>query len=73
MLKFRETKVAKKQFYGTKKKEKKNWDVNVDNIVAPNLIEKKINSKYLVGCLDEVMRPLILILPKMEVNIRTIN
>ena len=42
------------------------WDVNLDNIVILKLVETKTNSKYLVGYLDKVIRPLILILPKMS-------
>ena len=42
------------------------WNVNVDNIVVSNLTETKNNSKYLIGYLDEVIRPLISIFPKMS-------
>ena len=35
------------------------WDVNVDNIVFSKLIETKPNSKYLIGYLDKVIRPLL--------------
>ena len=42
------------------------WDVNLGNIVILKLVETKTNSKYLVGYLDKVIRPLILILPKMR-------
>ena len=61
MLRYGKTKVAKKEFYGAKKKKKKkkNWDVDVDNC------------KYLIGYLDEVLRPLVLILPKMSAYIKT--
>ena len=40
------------------------WDVNVDNIVVSKLIETNNNSKYLIGYLDEVIKPLLLILSK---------
>ena len=33
------------------------WDANVDNISISNLIEMKNNSKYLIGYLKEVIRP----------------
>ena len=46
-----------------KKKKKKNWDVNVDNIFISKSIETKNNSKYLIGELDDVIRPLLLIVP----------
>ena len=51
-----------KQTKKTKKK-KKNWDVNVDNIFISKSIETKNNSKYLIGELDDVIRPLLLIVP----------
>ena len=49
-----------------KNKKQKNWDVNVDITVAPKLIETKTSYKYLIGYLDEVIRRLVLILPKMS-------
>ena len=52
MLKFRGTKVVKEKFYGDKKPIKI-WDVYVDNIVISKLIERKNNSKYLIGYLGE--------------------
>ena len=36
------------------------------NIVIAKLVETKSNSKYLIGYLDEAMRTLVLILPKMS-------
>ena len=42
-------------------------NVNVNDIVISDLIETKTNSKYLIGYLDKVVRPLVLILPKMSV------
>ena len=42
------------------------YDVHVDNIIISNLIETKNNPKYLIGYLDEVIRLLLLILPKMN-------
>ena len=40
------------------------WDVNVDTIVIAKLVENQTNSKYLIGYLDKVIRPLVLILLK---------
>ena len=57
-------KVAKEGFYGVKN----HWDVNVDNIIISKLVEIKNNSEYLIGYLDEVIRPLVLILHKMSSN-----
>ena len=38
------------------------WDFYFDNIAISKLIETKINSKYLIGYLDKVIRPLVLML-----------
>ena len=46
-------------------------DVNVDNIVISKLVFKKTNSKYLIGYLDIVIRPLDLIMPKLSGYVRT--
>ena len=42
-MRFGKTEVVKEEFYGAKKPIK-NWDVNVDNIVDSNFIERKNNS-----------------------------
>ena len=47
------------------------WDVNVDNIVMSKLIETKTNSKYFIGYLDKVIRPLVLMIPKMSGYVKT--
>ena len=67
---FDRTKVAgeKKEFYGAKKPIKIR-DVDIDNI--SKLIETKNNSKYLIGYLEEVIKPLVLVLPKMSGHIKT--
>ena len=57
MLRFGETKIEKETFYAAKKPIKI-WDVNVDNKVISKLIETETNSKYLIGYLDKVIRPL---------------
>ena len=64
-MRFGETKVTKELFHGAKELIIKIWDVNVDNIVISKLVETKTNSRYLIGYLDKVIRPLALILPKM--------
>ena len=64
ILKFGEEKVAKK-IYDTKKSITI-CDVYINNIVIAKLVEIKTNSKYLIGYLDKVMRPLVLILSKMS-------
>ena len=65
MFKFGKTKVAKEEFCGTNKPIK-SQDVNVDSIVILNLIRTKNDSKYLIGFLGKVVRPLVLILLKMS-------
>ena len=80
MFRLRETKVAKEKFYVVKKSIKI-WNVNIDNIIISKLIETKINYKYLIGCLDKVIRPLVFIMSKikghlklkMEIKVKTIN
>ena len=61
MLRFGETKVAKKKIFMVKKKINV-WDVNVDNVVMSQLFKTKTNCKYLIGYLDKVVRPLVLVL-----------
>ena len=51
----------------------KNWNVDVDNIVIPKLFETKSNSKYFIGYLDKVIKPLVLILPKISRYVKTIT
>ena len=46
-----------------KKKKKKNLVVNVHNIVTSKLVKTKTNSKYFVRYLDEVAKPLVLVMP----------
>ena len=58
------------KFYGAKKPINI-WDVNVDNTVISKLVETKTNSKYLIGYLDKVIRPLVLVLPKMSGYVKT--
>ena len=65
MVKFRNTEIAKEEFY-VAKKPIKIWDVNVDNIIISKLFKTKTNSKYLVGFLDKDILPLVLIMPKMS-------
>ena len=63
MLRFGETKKPNKYLII--------FDVNVDKIVTSNLIEKKNISQYKSGFLDVIIRPLVLILPKMSVYVKT--
>ena len=47
------------------------WDVNVDNIVISKLVKTKINSMYFIGYLDKIIRPLVLIMPKISGYVKT--
>ena len=38
------------------------WDVSVDNMVISKVVTIKTNSKYLIGYLVKVVRPLVLII-----------
>ena len=52
MLRFGETKIAKEEFYGTKKTIRI-WYVDINNIFIATLIKTKTISKYLTGYLDD--------------------
>ena len=58
-----------KRFYGAKKP-LKIWNVDVGNIVISKLVQTKNNSKYFIEYLDQFIRPLMLILPKMSGNFK---
>ena len=47
------------------------WNVNFGNILVSELVKTKTNSKYLIGYLDKVIRPLVLIMPKMSLYVKT--
>ena len=47
------------------------WNVNVDSIVISKLAKTKTNSKYLILYLDKVIRPLVLIIPKISAYVST--
>ena len=75
MFKFGKTKVAKVKFYGAEKLAKI-WDVDVDKMFISKAIKTKNSSKYLTGYLNDIFRPLVLILLKMSgyiKNLRIIN
>ena len=58
MLRFGKTKVVKEGFCGAKKL-RKICDVNVDSMAISKFFETRNNSKYLIGYLDKVIRPLV--------------
>ena len=47
------------------------WDIDVYNTVISKSVKTKTNSKYLIGYLGNVIRPLVLLLPKMSGHIKT--
>ena len=57
--------------FGETKYQNKIWDVNVENIVISKLFKTKTNPKYCIGYLDKVIRPLVLIMPKMSQYVKT--
>ena len=68
IMRFSKRKVATEELYGGKKPTNI-WDVNGDNIVISKWAKTKNNSKYLIVYLNEIIRPLVLILPKMSGHI----
>ena len=67
MLRSGKAKVVKEKFFAAGKPINI-WDVN---IVISKLMEPKINSKYLIRYLDKIIRPLVLIMPKMSGYVKT--
>ena len=47
------------------------WDVDVYNTVISKLVKTKTNSKHLIGYLGNVIRPLVLVLPKTSGYVKT--
>ena len=62
-----QAKEAKEKFYEANMP-LKIQDVTIDNIIISKLVETKNNSKYLIGDLHKVIRPLVLILPKPQMS-----
>ena len=69
-MRYGQIKVAKEELDGTKKPINV-WDPNVDNIVTSVLVKRKTNANYMIGYLDNDIRPLDLILPKMSGYVKT--
>ena len=65
------TKITKEEFYGPRKTIEI-WDVDVDNNIS-KLIQATNNFKYLIGSLDDVIRPLALILPKISWSVKLLK
>ena len=68
IMRFSKRKVATEELCGGKKPTNI-WDVNGDNIVISKWAKTKNNSKYLIVYLNEIIRPLVLILPEMSGHI----
>ena len=70
MLILDQKKIKKEEFYGVQ--ETINiWNVDFSNIDTSKLTETKNDSKYLIGYLDEVIRAIDLILPKISGYVKT--
>ena len=67
MLRFGKTKVTKEKFYDVKNP-LTTWDVDINNIVILKVV--KTNSRHLVGYLDNIIRPLLLMLRKMSRHVQ---
>ena len=52
-----------------KKKERKTWDTDEYNIA----LSKIIKTTYLIGYLEDIKRPLVLILPKINGYVRNVK
>ena len=63
MLRFGKRKVAKEKFYG----QKIQW---MFGILISKLVETKTNSRYLIGYLDKLIKPLVLVLSKISGNVK---
>ena len=71
-MKFGEIKAVQEEIYGGKMPIRI-IRINVDNTIILKLAETKNNSKYLIGYLDDVIRPLVLVLPKLSGYLKTFN
>ena len=70
MVRFGDREISKERFYAARRPIRI-WDVNVDDIVISKLVKAKINFKYLIVYLDKVVRPLVLIMPKISGYVKT--
>ena len=69
-MRFGEREITNDKFYAPKNLVKL-WDFNVDNIVISKLVKANTNSKDLIGCSDNDVRLLVLIMPKMSGHVKT--
>ena len=80
MLRSKETKIAKEKVYDVRKPINI-WHLNIQNKIISKLIDTKSSSKYLIGYLDKVIKPVVFMLSKlseygktfMEIKIKLIN
>ena len=70
MVRFGDREISKERFYAARRPIRI-WDVNVGDIVISKLVKAKINFKYLIVYLDKVVRPLVLIMPKISGYVKT--
>ena len=64
MLRFDKIRGVKEVFYG-EQSPIKIWHLDIDNKTISKLVETNNDSNYLNGYLDEFIRPIVLVLPKM--------
>ena len=64
-LRIEETEIEKRQIIYAAKNQY-TFGINIDNLVLSKLVQTKSNSEYLIGFLDKVTRPLVLIMAKMR-------
>ena len=62
---FGKRKVGKEEFYGARKTINI-WDVDANKLIIYKLVEMRNNSKCLIGYLNDNVRSLLLILPKIS-------
>ena len=63
MIRSGEKKIERETFYAAKESIQ-TLNVNIDDIVISKLGKTKTNPKYLIGCSNKALRPLVLIMPK---------
>ena len=69
MLIFGEKKASKEKIHAAKKSINV-WNVKLDNILISELVKTKTSSKYLIEYLDKAARPLVLIMPEINGNVK---
>ena len=69
MFRFGKTKVEKTEFNIAKKKQQQQQKCGM--LMLIKLIEMKCSFKYMIDYLDDVIRPLVLVLPKLKGHVKS--